>query len=217
MEKIELKQCNEPCSDVCACNLQDFSQSREQAVILEYFADRKGTFLDIGANDGKTFSNTHALVLLGWSGDCIEPTDRAFASLKELYKDNPNIKCHQFAVGNKSGIVDFWEPDDTLVATTIRSETHKWEQGLGFKYKKKKVKMLTVSELLTITGREAYDFVNIDTEGVDFDILKQLYLGNIQMVCIEVNQEHRGKYVEYFARNGMKLLKDTDINLIFAK
>ena len=54
--------------------MKDYSQTGEQQVIFDYFGPEfKGTFLDIGANDGVTFSNTYGLSLKGWRGVCVEP------------------------------------------------------------------------------------------------------------------------------------------------
>ena len=44
---------------------------------------RKGFFLDLGAADGKTHSNTYALEkVFGWKGICIEPNPTFFQKLK---------------------------------------------------------------------------------------------------------------------------------------
>ena len=52
--------------------MEKYSQLGEQDIILNYFNGKQGTFLDIGANDGKTFSNSYALSLLGWKGVCVD-------------------------------------------------------------------------------------------------------------------------------------------------
>ena len=42
----------------------DYTQQLEQDVILNYFENKEhGILLDIGANDGETFSNSRALIL----------------------------------------------------------------------------------------------------------------------------------------------------------
>ncbi len=67
--------------------MKDYSQSGEQAVILNYFTGReRGTLLDIGANDGETFSMSRALMLDGWSGVLIEPSPAAFSKLLDTYR-----------------------------------------------------------------------------------------------------------------------------------
>jgi len=55
-----------------------YSQNNEQQVILDYFGEHYiGTFLDLGCNDGQTFSNTRALALNGWSGVLVDASANA--------------------------------------------------------------------------------------------------------------------------------------------
>lgn len=56
---------------------QDTSQYGEGRWIAEHFAGRVGRFLDVGAFDGKTFSNTWRLAQEGWFGVCVEPSPPA--------------------------------------------------------------------------------------------------------------------------------------------
>jgi hypothetical protein len=49
-------------------NKVSYSQNKEEEVILNYFNGHVGTFVDLGANDGITFSNTRALAERGWKG-----------------------------------------------------------------------------------------------------------------------------------------------------
>ena len=48
-----------------------YTQNNEEALILNHFTNRNPsdlTVLDIGANDGKTFSNSLKVIELGWHG-----------------------------------------------------------------------------------------------------------------------------------------------------
>ena len=65
-----------------------FSQNNEQQIIANYFGNFKGTFADIGANNGVTLSNTYALSLAGWYGLCVEPAPSAFDRLEMATKKN---------------------------------------------------------------------------------------------------------------------------------
>lgn len=51
-----------------------------------------GYFVDVGAHDGVTHSNTKALEQRGWKGLCIEPNHEAFATLMR------NRQCKAFPV-----------------------------------------------------------------------------------------------------------------------
>lgn len=208
----------------------NYSQNKEQEVILNYFAKTKiGNFLDIGANDGETLSNTRALALLGWSGVLVEPTDIAFAKLSNLYKHNKDIVCVKCAVGEISGEVEInvngnhiGENDTGLLSTTIDKEKERW---VGEVWGKEKIKMVTYHELLNIAYgatddfRYMFDFVSIDAEGCDIDILKQIDLRYVRMVCVEWNsvQENYISINNICTNYGMSLIHKNSENLIYAK
>lgn len=194
----------------------DYSQNGEQQIILDYFKDKKGTFLDIGANDGVTFSNVYALALSGWHGVCVEPTDGAFNKLVENYK-GMQVQLLQYCVGNESKMVDFYEPADTLVATAVHSEISKWERNCGMVFQKVHKQMITIQKLMELSHYKQFDFISIDVEGIDFEILKEIDLTHVSMVCVEVNGNDRKPFAEYMERFGLQLIKDNDINIIYAK
>ena len=53
---------------------------QDKWIIEKFFSDKKdGTFVDIGAHDGVTFSNTYFLESAGWKGVAVEP-------IKEVYE-----------------------------------------------------------------------------------------------------------------------------------
>lgn len=198
--------------------MNNYSQTNEQEVILNYFKDKKGWFLDIGAYDGKTYSNTHALALLGWRGICIEPTSNAYRKLRKLYKGNYNIRCYNYAITFNNGISDIWENDDGL-ATLIESELDRWKDS---EYKFKMATCFTKTfERFYSENTHKYKFINLDAEGMDYEILKMMDLGKLgcQMLCIEWNlhQDLKEKFTEYVKQFNMKLIHTTPENLIFVR
>jgi FkbM family methyltransferase len=124
-------------------NISDFSQNNEQEIILSFFDGedpKTNKFLDIGANDGKTFSNTYALALLGWDGVCIEPTQTAFLKLQNLYKNNKNIKCINAGISNKTNVINIYESLNWNVSeappgilSTLHAENKERFDGMSWK------------------------------------------------------------------------------------
>ena len=104
-----------------------FSQREEEKYILEYFTGT-GVFLDIGAYDGKMFSNTHQLALNGWSGVCVEPSPNVFPALDHLYKWNIKIQVHQVCIGETNGMVDFYDSGGDAVSSVKFEHTEKWSE-----------------------------------------------------------------------------------------
>lgn len=60
---------------------------------------RDGVFVEIGAFDGETISNTCCLADIGWEGHYIEPVPQYAAQCKARHARNPKVSVHQYAVG----------------------------------------------------------------------------------------------------------------------
>ena len=67
-------------------NNSKYSQSGQDAYVISHFKNkRNGTFIDIGANDGISLSNTYYLEKeLGWSGICFEPIPDIFSRMDKV-------------------------------------------------------------------------------------------------------------------------------------
>lgn len=63
-------------------------------IILNYILPYKmnGTFIEIGANDGKTGSFTYNLARMGWHGLNFEPIPRLYNLCCENHHNNKNVK-----------------------------------------------------------------------------------------------------------------------------
>jgi len=74
----------------------------EQAKFI-YDLEKSGFFVDIGAYDGLTGSNTYFLESMGWNGICVEPNEGPFNLL------NASRKCikYNMAMSDHDGEVEF--------------------------------------------------------------------------------------------------------------
>lgn len=203
-------------------------QNSEDKFLWEYFEanpPKRGykNFVDIGANDGITLSNTHLFALNGWGGLCIEPDKRAFERLQNLYKDNAKIKMLDVAVGENIGMVKFWQSgellkksDIGLVSTSYDSEKARFQKVIT--YKESEVSQVTWQNVLEQHPIK-FALLSIDAEGADWAILQQIDLTNAQAVCIEWNgkQDLGYKFTEYCSKFGLKPLASNIENLIFAR
>lgn len=182
-----------------------YSQSGEDLIISQYFDGFTGSLLDIGANNGVTFSNSRLLIENGWTGILVEPS-LAFDRLEELYKDNPKIICINAAVSDKEGEMTFYETSDSLVASTVKTVWHN-----KFPYKERTVKSVPYSQI-----KGDFDFITIDAEEHDWIILQQIDLTNVKCLCIEYGS-NEAEIKNYCTSYGMKLLHKNGENLIFVK
>ena len=201
-----------------------YSQNNEEQIIADYFQGRIGTFLEIGANDGKTLSNCYALALQGWNGVCVEPSPQVFNKLKNTYLHNDKIKCIKVAIGKENKMVKFFDSgsllsdeDKSLVSSTIENETVKWRRNV--KFTEIEVEQIDIDNLIERTGVGTFELISIDAEGLDYQILSQIDLNKVgcQILVVEWNSLSKSLYTLYCESFGMKLVAENQENLIFAR
>lgn len=160
-----------------------FSQRGEEEIILSHFGESKGAYLDLGAYDGRTFSNIRALAEGGWEGVCVEPGAYAFGAMVD--DPPPRAKLVHAAIGPRTGLTSFMLSKDA-VSSTSRAHAHKWQQAVRF------TPVFTVQVSVNDLLREfpgPYRFINIDTEGTSMWLFHELS-GRLdgletEMICVE--------------------------------
>lgn len=202
--------------------MKDYSQSGEQIIIKDHFKGFVGTFLDIGANDGKTLSNTYACSIRGWKGLCVEPSVEAFQMLALTYSNNPRVDVLNFGVSDNDERVTFYDSgthlnqqDVALLSTASEVEMNKWSPYT--QYSVTEAYMMTVNKLLEKSRYKTFDLISIDAEGYDLRILEQMNLTELscKMLIVETNSIEDFRYIDYCARFGMKVFHKNAENLIF--
>lgn len=203
-----------------------YSQNKEEEAILNYFGDFKGAFLDIGANDGQTLSNTRALAELGWCGTLVEPSPMAFAKLKKLYEPTKK-KCHylyDLALGTHNGSAILHDSgallnsgDTSLVSTLIEEEKKRFKSVLT--YNPVEVKVFRWKTFLNRLTIKKYDLVSIDCEGLDLAILEQMNLEELGVKCLCIEWNSNTVLKEAFDKImvGYRVIYTSAENLIYAK
>lgn len=180
--------------------MKDYSQHSEQQVILDYFGKFVGTLLDIGANDGLTFSNSRALLEKGWYGVLVEPSEKAFKML-EKNCGHFHAQLHNVAVGEHIGEAPFYESgplvtenDHSLVSSMKEIETERWkkkskESDPIVEFTQTTVPVIDFDTLIKNSTCTSFEFITIDVEGMEVEILRQIDFKacGCRLICIEYN------------------------------
>lgn len=189
--------------------MKDYSQSGEQEFILEFFRNKPdGRFLEIGAMDGISYSNTYALLLKGWEGLYFEPSPLAFAKLLETTKDYKAL-CVNEGLADFRGELAWYDGGMNALGTTDKAHKEVWEKA-GAKFQDS-VMRVTDWEHLCLHFGTNFDLISIDTEGTSQHLFKTMpYKLNPAMVIVE----HDGKDDTEFERIGYGIAVRNDLNLI---
>ena len=195
-----------------------YSQNSEEEVIHNYFKDRNtGTCLDIGAYDGKTFSNTHQLILNGWSGVMIEPSLKPFEGLSNLYRDNPSVTLINAAISPTevtNTLVRWWDSNGYAVSTMNERHRDLWAKDI--KFREYLLPAIHINAVYSAIGSPYFDFINLDVEGMNYEILKTLQLAGCAMICVEY-ENNRNKIIQHLVEQEFKLIHENSENLIMVR
>lgn len=202
------------------------SQNNEEQIVLEYFKGTTGALLDIGANDGYTFSNSLTMIKNGWSALLVEPSEKVFPKLVSLHLDNPRVQCLNVAIGEDAGEVEFMDSGgklipgtNALLSTCKRSELKRW--GNAEDFDETTCEMISFKSLLEESDLKKFRFVTIDCEGYDLDVLRQINLDEIgcECICIEHNSDAEVlmQMRNYILPFGFKQIGYNQENLIMAR
>ena len=159
-----------------------------------------GVFIEFGAYDGVIFSNTYLLEKqFGWSGILIDPIPNHYESLKL----NRNCKLIH-------GAITAAKQDSVLIEELPASDLSRFVEKRGIFKKTHEVKAFTLQEVIDQNLPSiGIDFLSIDIEGNDIDILKSLDLNRykINAVCVEHNfREGSDEIIGYMDKNGYDLV-----------
>ena len=205
-----------------------YTQNNEEALILNHFANRNVselTVLDIGANDGKTFSNSLKVIEMGWNGVLIEPSPKAFALLTNLHSFNHNVMCFPIAITNQNGMFQLQESssllnqgDTSLVSSLKQEETVRWANN-NIRFSPVNVMGMDFKSFLETSPHKKFNLISIDVEGYDYDVLSQIDLNSVgcEMLIVEFNGKDESLFTDYAHKFAMKLISKNAENLIFTK
>ena len=182
----------------------------------------KGIFVDIGANDGVTINNTLFFEKeLGWSGLAIEPMPDAYAKLKA------NRCCHTLnaCIADREGTAEFLEISGR--AQMLSGLIDKYDsqhlrridrtiKRLGGSSKTTAVECVRFSTAIARLNIDRIDFLSLDTEGGELDILRDIDFNTLPVRAISVENNYFTLTIrDYLAKFGFQHMGTIGIDEIY--
>ncbi|WP_413175951.1 FkbM family methyltransferase [Anabaena azotica] len=172
------------------------------SLALAYYIQIKpnGTFVQVGACDGITGDPVHHLIKQSQiKSVLIEPMEQSFLKLQQAYANIPNVITYQAAVAQQDGNATIFTVKDC-----DRWRDFKWAtQWSSFnkshlikhKVREEEIEEITVptvtlSTLISHFNLGNIDFLMIDTEGFDAEIVKMSLLLPTVPECIYFEHAH---------------------------
>ncbi len=146
-----------------------YSQFGEDMLVSQLLPQATGFYVDCGAHDPWRYSNTALLHQRGWTGLNIDADDEAVARFHIGRSGDINVHC---GVSDKPGVLSFARFADGAVNTFDPAMTRQQTPGFGAPVMSQ-VPVETLGELLHrhVPQGVAVDYLNIDCEGLDFQVL----------------------------------------------
>lgn len=177
------------------------SQSGQDKWVVETLFPGKtdGVFVDIGAHDGVSFSNTYALERLGWTGLAVEPipevferlaANRSCATLRGCIGAPPGKRRFRRVRGYAemlSGLIDDYDPRHEA---RIARET----AAQGGEIEEIEVDCFDFHAALATHAITRVDYLSVDVEGAELAILTSIDFGcvDVRVIGVENNYNDPG-------------------------
>lgn len=203
-----------------------YAQVGQDAYLNEHiFKNKKnGVFVDVGAHDGISFSNTYFFEKeLGWTGVCIEPHPDCFAKLVQ----QRTARCFAACAGNYEGEVKFLKisgyPEMLSGVLSLYDPAHiaRIEAELAYYGGSSQiiaVPMRRLTSMLHEAQLYEIDFLSLDVEGSELEVLQGIDFSQfrIHYILIERNYNQTFKPIaDLLIRNGYLNIASFDFDELF--
>ena len=207
--------------------LKNGSQFQEDKFILENFPkDHKGIYLDIGCFHPTRHNNTFSMYKKGWKGINIDMNPLSIELFEFCRPRDINLNV---AISNDNLEKKVYFLGDLNTQNTLDNNQLNFLKShhnvRDHEIVEKKIKTQNINSILDKFKFYNIDFMNLDVEGHEIEVLKSIDFNkiNIKFLCVEIinhNQEsiEKGKKIHsYLTLNRYQLIKQLDFNYIYKK
>jgi len=153
--------------------LQSYSQEGEDMILRRLFeTQQKGFYVDVGAHHPKRFSNTYFFYKLGWNGINIDAMPESMILFDKIRPRDINIEK---PISDKKQVLTYYAFNEPALNGFSKNLSEERDGTGGFFVKfTKDIETVTLEEILDVNlpKDQQIDFLSIDVEGLDFQVLR---------------------------------------------
>lgn len=161
--------------------------------MFEQLRIQNGFYVDIGCYQPYQYSNTAFLHLAGWRGVNVDANIDNINQFNVYRPNDTNICC---GVGKQEGDLDFYKFNPGDVSTFSQETAKKWQENGWELIEKIKIPVRTINNILdeNVPKKQVIDYMNIDVEGIDEDVITSLDLQKHRprIISIEIHDADIG-------------------------
>ena len=166
---------------------KNYSLFGEDKFIERYFRNKpKGFYIDVGCYHPLDGNNTQLLYKKGWNGINLDINYYSIELFNFLRKRDINIHS---GISNKKNRLTMYYRKEINMLNTLDEKIAKMNFRNG--YKKKNIQVNTLNYFISKYFKkiDMIDFINIDVEGVELNVLKSLNFKKYKpkLICVEIH------------------------------
>lgn len=154
--------------------LKSYSQEGEDIILRKIFGNQKtGFYVDVGAHHPMRFSNTYFFYKIGWKGINIEAMPGSMKLFKKFRSRDINL---EESIYSENKVLPYYIFNDLALNSFDRKLSEEKNRLYSNYHVVKTIDLKTkrLSQILDehLPKDQEIDFLNIDTEGLDMEVLK---------------------------------------------
>lgn len=150
-----------------------YSQNGEDILLLRYFNRiEKGFYVDVGAHNPVRFSNTLKLYQKGWRGINIDALPGSKNIFDEIRPEDINL---ELGISESKSSLEYFMFNEPALNTFDPQVAKRKDGKQGYLIEQTKlIQTYSLSEVLDtyLPSNRTIDYLNIDVEGLDFQVLR---------------------------------------------
>ena len=207
-----------------------YSHEGEDMILARIFYNQnKGFYVDVGAHHPQRYSNTYYFYSLGWKGINIDAMPGSMKIFNQIRPNDINLEIPlsdskqnlTYYLFNHSNLNGF---SNELALERNGCKVGDWEVKLVSEIE---LQTSTLSEVLEqyVSPEQDIDFLNIDVEGLDYEVLKSndwtkyrpkiVLIEELEMVTLD--QINKAKVSAFMYEQGYQLYGKSGYTLIFKR
>jgi len=182
-------------------SLVSYAQFNTDLLIKKYFGDGyTGKCIEVGASHPIMGNNTYLFEREGWECFLIEPNPTIIPALNQHRKNVFNFACGEENLEDQEFTICTLEDGEQGAISGLKVDQKLLDQHVQYKPELRTIRtrVRTLDSFLSEENLRYIDFITIDTEGTELEVLKGINLNRIKPKLFVIENNHNEDKIEKY-------------------